>query len=412
MSLKLVSRFFVIFTLFAMFFPFMPAHALEVKDVRFGIHEDKTRIVLDMDQAADFQSFVLSDPYRLVVDLPRFTWSVKNFTANDEAGILAVRQGALKPGVSRIVFDLSRSMSIRSAFVLPAKGQKGDRLVIDIARIGVDEFKQFKGQIHGNLDINNPPNNAGQSFSNKSKSKANSAVKNDYKPLVVIDPGHGGVDPGAVGKEAGLLEKDVVLKLALSLRDALVKSGRYRVKMTRSTDVFISLRGRVKFARDAGADLFVSIHADSIGNKKVRGASVYTLSEKASDKQTAALAARENKADLIAGIDLSVEDQDVVNILVDLARRDTMNQSKFFAGKLATVLPKEGVRTLEHTHRYAGFAVLKAPDIPSVLVEAGFMSNKNEARMLNTETYRNKVVSGLKRGINAYFDQVQKNQRE
>ena len=396
------------------------ARALEVRDVRFGLYQEKTRLVIEMDSRADFQVFVLGDPYRMVVDLPDFAWNVGALNQKQAAGVQAVRHGNLKPGISRIVFDLNRPVSVQNAFVLPPAKGKPYRLVVDFANVSASIFKTVKGQRFGTLDDAatarapvspvEPPRMAGAVP--KPQRKNSTPKASVQKPLVIIDPGHGGVDPGAIAK-SGLQEKKVVLALAKQLKAELEGTGRYRVKMTREDDRFIKLRDRVKFARKHKGDLFVSIHADSIAGKShIKGASVYTLSEKASDKQTARLAARENKADLIAGIDLSVEDEDVVNILVDLARRDTMNQSKFFAGELVKTLPAQGVQLLERPHRYAGFAVLKAPDIPSILVEAGFLSNSQEAKRLNTASYRKKVARGLRQGINVYFDQVRKNQRE
>ena len=170
---------------------------------------------------------------------------------------------------------------------------------------------------------------------------------------------------------------------------------------------FIKLRDRVIFARRHEADLFISIHADSIRNPKIRGASIYTLSEKASDAQTARLAARENKADLIAGVDLQHEDADVANILIDLVKRDTMNQSKFFAESLVKTFQSSGIRTLENPHRYAGFAVLKAPEIPSVLIEAGFLSNRKDARLLDQKEYRSKIAKTIASGVDHYIARVQ-----
>jgi N-acetylmuramoyl-L-alanine amidase len=397
------------------------ARALEVRDVRFGVDQDKTRLVIEMDGDADFEVFVLDNPYRMVVDLPAFTWSVGALSQQQAAGVVAVRHGALKLGISRIVFDLNRPVSIQKAFVLPPAQGKPYRMVVDFANVPVSIFAKTKGKSFGELDSfapplpkvtpqnTEPPRMAGAVPVPQRKNFTPRRVVE--KPLVIIDPGHGGVDPGAIAS-SGLQEKKVVLALAKQLRAELEGTGRYRVKMTREKDQFIKLRDRVEFARKHKGDLFVSIHADSIDKKHVRGASIYTLSEKASDKQTARLAARENKVDLIAGIDLSTEDEDVVNILVDLARRDTMNQSKFFAGKLVSTLPTNGVKMLERPHRYAGFAVLKAPDIPSILVEAGFMSNSAEAQRLNTKAYRQKVARGLRKGIDAYFEQVRKNQRE
>lgn len=230
------------------------------------------------------------------------------------------------------------------------------------------------------------------------------------KPLIVIDPGHGGVDPGALGAN-GVYEKQVTLTIAKALKEALEDTGRYRVLLTREKDTYLKLYKRVEFARKNGADLFVSLHADSIGKSNVRGASVYTLSEKASDEQTALLADRENRADLIAGMDLDTDDEQIATILVDLTMRDTMNQSKFFASKLVGQMDSGNVRMLENPHRYAGFAVLKAPDIPSVLVEMGFMSNPREAEQLTQPEYRRTLARALVKGIDAYFTKLQQMHR-
>ncbi|MFP4314278.1 MAG: N-acetylmuramoyl-L-alanine amidase [Alphaproteobacteria bacterium] len=391
------------------------ALALSVNDVRFGTHPGKTRLVFDLSAVSDFRAFTLSDPYRLVIDLPAFDWRVGNVPANDGAGITAVRHGNLEAGISRIVLDLNRPINIENAFVLPAAQGKSNRLVVDIADVSHAAFIKGKGQSYGTLEI--------QKHYLKAPAEVRTAALNApapfppgkpktlaKKPLIIIDPGHGGVDPGAVGAN-GVYEKNVALALAKELKSQLLATGRYRVKMTREDDRFIKLGDRVHFARNNGGDLFMSIHADSLPRPNVRGASVYTLSNKASDAQTAKLAARENKADLIAGIDLSVEDDEVANILVNLAMRDTMNQSKYFANTLVEEMQLEGVKLLERPHRYAGFAVLKAPDIPSVLVEAGFMSNKSEANMLTTHEHRRKIAGALRDGINAYFKTVAENER-
>ena len=391
------------FLLLGIFAP-LQAFALDVNYVRFGQHQDKTRLVLDLDQPANFRSFVLSDPYRMVIDLPTFTWKAGEVEGPSQAGITAVRHGNLEPGVSRIVFDLGRAISIQNAFTLPAASGKPHRLVIDFANVSPSVFAKTRNAVHGNLKLATAQAEKPQPYSPPPKRKPTE------KPLVIIDPGHGGVDPGAIGAN-GVYEKHVALALGKELKKQLEASGQYRVKMTREDDRFIKLHNRVKFARRHYGDLFISIHADSLRRSSVRGASVYTLSEKASDAQTAKLAARENKADLIAGIDLDVEDEDVANILMDLAMRDTMNQSKFFANTLVDTFGNQGVRTLERPHRFAGFAVLKAPDIPSVLVEAGFMSNRKEADLLNTSGHRRKIAAALKQGVDKYFKQVSKNQR-
>ena len=227
--------------------------------------------------------------------------------------------------------------------------------------------------------------------------------KSNEKPLIVIDPGHGGVDPGTTGPN-GVNEKDLVLEYGKALRQRLLKSGKYRVELTRGTDNFIMLRQRVKIARDKKASLFISLHADSAPEAGARGLSVYTLSEKSSDEEAAALAARENKADVLAGIDLSEERQDVADILISLAQRDTANRSSQLADLVVYSLDGK-VRLLSNSHRFAGFAVLKAPDIPSVLIELGFLSHVQEEKQLRSAAYRQMVVSGIADGVDSYFAQ-------
>jgi N-acetylmuramoyl-L-alanine amidase len=221
------------------------------------------------------------------------------------------------------------------------------------------------------------------------------------RPLIALDPGHGGVDPGTVSS-GGTREKDVTLATARELARQLEATGRYVVVLTRTDDRFLRLRQRVEAARTAGADLFLSLHADSIENRRVRGASVYTLSEIASDREAAALAAKENSADLIAGLDLSGESAEVRTILIDLAQRETMNQAAVFANLVIPELSSTG-GTLRNGHRFAGFAVLKAPDIPSLLIEMGYLSNREDEELLLSPEYRIRLARALVRAIDHYF---------
>lgn len=405
------------------------ALALSVDQLRFGTHEDQTRMVLELSEPSTFRVFMLSDPYRIVIDLPDFQWKAGKTTS---AGIRDIRQGQLEPGISRVVFDLESPMAVSNAFMLARGDGRPDRLVVDFAPVPASVFQSSKGRVFGSLTAGAPKNLAapqakveikpeaitpaagGEGFlvpPRKPENRQASPAQppRGKKPLIVIDPGHGGDDPGAIG--SGAREKNVVLALGKELKKQLEATGQFEVMLTRDDDRYIRLSQRVAIARRRGADLFVSIHADSIGNSGVRGASVYTLSEKASDAQTAMLADRENRSDIIAGVDLSVEDEEVASILVDLAMRDTMNQSKFFANLLVRNMDDGGIRILENPHRYAGFAVLKAPDIPSVLVEAGFMSNPKEAALLNTPEHRTKVARALRDGITAYFEHVRRNER-
>ena len=225
------------------------------------------------------------------------------------------------------------------------------------------------------------------------------------KRVIVIDPGHGGVDPGTIGV-SGVYEKHITLLVARAIQRRLQRGARYRVVLSRERDVFVRLRERVVLAREAGADLFISLHADAIRDGRIRGLSVYTLSEKASDKEAALLAEKENRADLLAGIDLSKESPEVSDILFDLAQRETMNQSTRFATHLVKALARQ-TRLLRNTHRFAGFAVLKAPDVPSVLLELGFLSNRYDERSLMRKAYRAKLAAAVERAVGGYFDHIE-----
>jgi N-acetylmuramoyl-L-alanine amidase len=224
--------------------------------------------------------------------------------------------------------------------------------------------------------------------------------------VVVLDPGHGGVDPGAIGGN-GTYEKEVTLPIARALARELTASDRYQVHLTRTDDEFVALSDRVALARSHRAELFLSIHADALPDTSMHGATVFTLSEKASDRQAAAVAASENKADLIAGIDLSRNAPEVSDILFDLARRQTNNLSIRLARELVNELAR-CVQLLNNSHRSAGFAVLKAPDVPSALVEVGCISNRQEERQLKLAAHQRSLAVGLARSINDYFDYVVK----
>ncbi len=221
-------------------------------------------------------------------------------------------------------------------------------------------------------------------------------------PLVVIDAGHGGHDPGSSSSDDSQHEKDIALRIAKAIRDELLDSGKVRVALTRSDDRFLVLQERREIARQLRADLFISVHCDSAPNNAARGASIYTLSETSSDRVAAALAARENKSDVINGIDLSRESNDVSSILIDLAQRETLNTSSTFAAELQRELaPLIGLKLT--FHKFAGLMVLKAPDVPSVLLETGYISNDDDLALLTSEEYRHKIAVGVRRAVEAHF---------
>ena len=226
------------------------------------------------------------------------------------------------------------------------------------------------------------------------------------KYVVVIDAGHGGGDPGALAVN-GVKEKNITLAVARALKEQLEETGRYKVVMTRNSDVYIPLRERVNISREKGGDVFVSIHADKVGRSQIRGASIYTLSANASDAETERLAEQENNAGVVAGVDLSEESQDVAGILLDLSMREKMNESNLLAGYMRSALKRESVKLLPNSHRSAGFAVLKAPDIPAVLIETGFLSNPEEAKLLNSGAFQEKIAAAMALGIDAFFTKLE-----
>ena len=386
-----------------------------VTNVRVGEHGVMTRCVFDLTNWVAFNVFTLSDPERVVIDLPEVGWRLPGRPLPSRTGLLkTLRYGLFKPGISRVVMDVNGPAAISRAFLVAPSAGHGYRLVVDLVKTG-GEVKQRNSPATG-LWQASPPRFSAASPERMAAAlfppplRKPTARKRQRKWVVAIDPGHGGVDPGTIGAN-GMYEKHITLAVAREIKNRLERSGRFRVVLTRKRDIFIRLRDRVTIARDAGADLFMSIHANSIKNKNIRGLSVYTLSEKASDKEAAELAEQENKADLIAGIDLSNESPEVTNILIDLAQRETMNQSVRFASLLVGELKRQ-TRILRNSHRFAGFAVLKALDVPSVLIELGFLSNRQDERALRSKGYRAKLASSIRRAIEGYFAQIEEAYRK
>ncbi len=376
----------------------LPASASnEILGIRVGDYKDFTRVVLDLNQMVKFKSFSLINPYRIVIDLPSMRWPKINKTVKKGRRVLGYRFGQLTPQSSRLVIDFSVPTVIGRSFVLKAVSGKPHRIVI--------EAKHFQRQSDSDTKTNGDLAQVGKGITRNTRNILSSPGVNttisSTRPLIVIDPGHGGTDPGARGI-SGLQEKQVVLKQALILKKFLIGTGRYRVSLTREKDIFLRLRERVKKAQNQKADLFLSIHADSIKLDKIRGASIYTLSEKASDKEALILAERENKADIIAGMDLDETEDAVARVLIDLRQRLTKNDSVRFAEMLVEEFNGK-IRLLSNHRRFAGFAVLKAPEVPSVLVEMGYLSNRKDEMLLKTDNYHRLFASAMVQAIDNYF---------
>lgn len=364
-----------------------------VTAVRVGGDGQKTRFIMDLSQRLDVAAFALADPYRVVVDLPQVAFRLPDKIGEQSRGLVkAFRYGLIMQGGSRIVLDTAGPVKVEKAFVLEAAAGEPARLVIDLAATDRASFMRT-------LALESRPDRMAAAKPPEPPVKAD----NDSRPLIVLDPGHGGIDQGARAS-SGELEKDVVLQFAQILRGRLEKSGKYRVAMTRSDDTFIPLTERVKFSRSHGAALFVSIHADSLpkGEGQAEGATVYTLSENASDAEAARLAEAENKADAIAGVDLTAEPDDVANILFDLAQRETKTFSMKFARTVVGEL-KTTARLHKHPLKSAGFKVLTAPDVPSVLVELGYMSTKGDLKAMISDAWQAKTAAAVAQAVDTFF---------
>ena len=338
---------------------------------------------------------MLANPYRVVIDMPQVAFQVPPRTGETGRGLIkAFRFGLVMQGGSRIVLDLAKPARIEKAFVLEADNGQPARLVLDLAAVDRDTFMRAialdnRSPESGNRRPPAPP--------------VTKAEKSDPRPLVVIDPGHGGIDNGTQSA-SGVQEKTIVLEFAHMLREQIEKTGKYRVLMTRVEDTFVPLAERVSLARSSEASLFVSIHADALarGDGDAHGASVYTISETASDATAARLAESENRADVIAGLDLSAEPDDVADILIDLARRETKTFSVQFARGLIAEMRK-AARMHKEPLKHAGFRVLRAPDVPSVLVELGYVSNRGDLKSLTSEAWRNRTAAAMAQAIDTYF---------
>ena len=373
-----------------------------VSDFRLAGDARQTRFVLDLDKPIQFRAFALADPYRVIVDIPQVSFKLRAGAGTAGRGLIKTfRYGLVMPGGSRLVFDLTGPAKIAKSYVLEAANGQPPRLVLELEEVDRTTFVQ-------SLAAENRPElrpaiadaNAAVPVETPAAPKPVPAA--DPRPVVVIDPGHGGIDNGT--QAGGTMEKELVLGFGLALRDRIEKSGKYRVVMTRTDDTFIPLADRVKAARNQSAALFVSIHADALPRREgdAQGATIYTLSDKASDAEAERLAEAENKADAIGGVNLTEEPTEVADILIDLAQRETRTFSNRFARLLMGEM-KTTVRMHKHPLKSAGFKVLKAPDVPSVLIELGYVSNKGDLEHLVSENWRTKTVGSMAQAIDAFF---------
>lgn len=446
-------------TLIAML-PAIAKAAETIEKVRFGQHPDKVRLVIEMSGTQDFAATIRQNPTRLEVTLPLSNW---NETGQSKNTTTLFNETSYQSGTeqSTLTFGLNKPARILGAFLIPAgDGKKNARLVIDVREISSEMLEKYVDQPEGTLTPSQPspqsttetnnldfavtepsPNLSPVTTSSNTQSNQNDmapiifkvgdTIENsitaaskgetaetqedvateDNRPnviqskpaTIVIDPGHGGHDSGAVAHN-GLQEKHVTLSIALKIREILEEKG-YKVLMTRSKDNFVTLDDRVDLGEESLADLFVSLHADSYTGKYARGASFYTISQSASDVHTAKLAEQENRAQTLTGVTLPAEST-ISTMLVDLVVNETKKQSSLFAETLTNTFKKENMPLLTNTHRYAGFKVLKSPEIPSVLIEVGFLSDKEEAELLRDADYKAELANAIAKAIISYCEKT------
>jgi len=411
------------------------AQPAELAAVRFGHQGRFTRIVLELDRQVPIELRLEREPARLLVELPELRLRLREDPLGRPRGLATtLRPIATGPSGSRVTVELAGPAELVARFwIPPGQHSAAFRFVIDLEPEGASRppgVAAARPEPDPPLPRPRPPGLAGDrpttgtpalspappaatpppvaaaATGDKAAAPAAAAPPSNglaHPPgriVVAIDPGHGGSDPGTIGVD-GIKEKDLVLAMGLELAQALEATGRYGVVLTRRTDEGLALRERIKVARDGGAQLFLSLHADSLADPTVAGASVYTLSETASDEEAAALAAKENKADILSGTDLSRHDPIVASILIDLAQRDTLNKSITFAQLLSEELRKV-TPLLRNYRRYGGFAVLKSPETPSVLIELGYLSNPEEAKRLADPRHRRRLAQAIVTAIDRH----------
>ena len=389
--------------LFLLLVPAMARAAATISAIDVG----DSMLTLRFDQpVATASVFMLSAPQRIAVDLP----GARMGRVTASGGLIAsTRQGQYDPNTARVVFELNKPAVVSDASF------SDDHLALTLTLKPVSESLFDKGVRRGRrlfgLDQAKPVDsrqtqNGGITVPldppRPLPIPAVTGARGTKRPLVVIDAGHGGHDPGSQSSDGSIKEKDIALGIAKAIRDELASSGRVRVALTRSDDRFLVLGERREIARRLKADLFISVHCDSAPNNSARGASIYTLSEVASDRVAAQLAAKENRADILNGVDLGGENSEVSSILLDLAQRETMNISSQFA----TLLQREMEPTIhfkDDAHRFAGLIVLKAPDVPSVLIETGYISNDDDLALLQSKDYRHNIAIGVRKAVETHF---------
>ncbi len=364
---------------------------LIVSALRITGDSNGTKVEMDFDRVPQIEPRLLASPNRVVLDLPEALFAVGKVEPPAGSLVTSLRSGRMQEGRSRVVIGVDGPVAFEAPVVTPSKDGRSQVFSINLKKSSDADFA---------LAIQEQLLTTASTSSGKGDRVGRSQQNQPKVFTLVIDPGHGGIDGGASGKD-GLAEKDITFKFANELQAHLQKNSAIKVFLTRTDDRFIALDERVKIARQLNADLFISIHADTISDKSLRGATVYTLSDKASDEVSRAVAQQENLSDAIGGVEVQIEDQNVADILIDLTRRETMQHSVGFARATVEALQRK-TNLIHNPHRSAGFRVLRAADIPSVLVELGYLSNQEDEKQIKDAAWRQGIVEELARAINEH----------
>ncbi len=375
----------------------------DVVDARVTTTPERARLIIDLDGPTEFAIVSLDNPNRIAIDVKAF--DLKILAPADVAGkgiVQAFTVEMAEKGRARTTLTLAQPAQVQQAYFLEKVADQPARLVVDLI---TDTPEHFAAKVASDLAASIA--NQGKAPEVASTDPGTHVPMTETRPLVVIDPGHGGVDNGASAPN-GVHEKDITLAFAQQLQKVLIDSGRFDVALTREDDTYLTLNQRVDLARQNKADLFVSLHADSFQDMQIRGASIYTRDENATDVLDKVLADGENRYDIVAGFSVPAgATPAVMDILVDLMRRE-MRKSSFLAAQSIIHQLEPSVTLRKFPVRQADFFVLQAPDVPSVLVELGFLSNASDIANLQKSDWRDRTVDALARGIAEYFTQTQK----
>lgn len=352
-------------------------------------------VALAISQPVPWRVRLLDNPPRLILDVREVDWSPIAQVPQSAPQIAGLRAGIFRAGWSRLVLELKTPMLVQTAAMETAKGQGGDGAVIRIGLVPAtpDDFADAAA-------LPEPPD---WSLPQAAALPDPLPGRKDGPVVVVLDPGHGGIDPGA--ERDGQKEADLMLGFARELKELLLRDGRFQVVMTREEDIFVPLETRISIARAAGAEVFLSLHADAIAEGEAQGATIYTLSDEATDAASAALAERHDRDDLLAGVDLRDQDDLVASVLMDMARTETEPRTARLAAALETAIKAAGLKMHRHPHQEAGFSVLKSPDIPSALLELGFLSSARDLKRLEDKDWRAGMAEALRQALIAWSDE-------